>query len=63
MKLAVHCFAASIASPGMDSSVTPRSRNRAFNPAAIEAAKQWTANFNPRPITAVDFEVLYRGAL
>ena len=30
---------------------------------AIEAAKQWTANFNPRPITAVDFEVLYRGAL
>ena len=30
---------------------------------AIEAAKQWTANFNPRPITAADFEVLYRGAL
>ncbi len=30
---------------------------------SIEAAKQWTANFNPRAITAVDFEVFYRAAL
>ena len=27
---------------------------------AKEAAQQWTANFNPRPITANDFENLYR---
>jgi alcohol dehydrogenase len=29
---------------------------------AQEAAAQWTANFNPRPITAADFETLYRRA-
>ena len=29
---------------------------------AAEAAKQWTAGFNPRPITAPDFEALYRAA-
>ncbi len=27
---------------------------------AAEAAQQWTAGFNPRPITAADFEALYR---
>lgn len=26
---------------------------------AVEAAKQWTAGFNPRPVTAADFEHLY----
>lgn len=30
---------------------------------AAEAAQQWTANFNPRPITAGDFENLYSAAL
>jgi alcohol dehydrogenase len=30
---------------------------------AAEAAKQWTANFNPRPITAADFAQLYKLAL
>ena len=29
---------------------------------AVEAARQWTAGFNPRSITAVDFEQLYRKA-
>ena len=27
-----------------------------------DAAKQWTASFNPRPITAPDFEILYASA-
>jgi len=30
---------------------------------AAEAAKQWTANFNPRPLTENDFLELYRAAL
>jgi alcohol dehydrogenase len=30
---------------------------------AAEAARQWTANFNPRPITERDFIALYRAAL
>jgi alcohol dehydrogenase len=30
---------------------------------AREAAKQWTAQFNPRPVAASDFEELYKGAL
>jgi alcohol dehydrogenase len=30
---------------------------------AAEAAPQWTAQFNPRPIAAADFEQLYRAAL
>jgi alcohol dehydrogenase len=30
---------------------------------AEEAARQWTATFNPRPIAAPDFEGLYREAL
>jgi alcohol dehydrogenase len=29
---------------------------------ASEAARQWTATFNPRPITAADFEAVYRSA-
>lgn len=46
----------------------PRTLGEAgVNPAAIptmaaEAARQWTATFNPRPITAADFETLYRSA-
>jgi alcohol dehydrogenase len=30
---------------------------------AAEAASQWTAQFNPRPATVLDFERLYAGAL
>jgi alcohol dehydrogenase len=30
-----------------------------FPQLAIEAAQQWTASFNPRPIDAKDFEQLY----
>ena len=30
---------------------------------AEEAAGQWTAQFNPRPITAADFEAIYAAAL
>lgn len=30
---------------------------------ATEAARQWTATFNPRAITAADFEALYRAAV
>lgn len=29
---------------------------------AAMAAKQWTAQFNPRPVTVADFEALYRAA-
>jgi alcohol dehydrogenase len=30
---------------------------------AEEAAGQWTAQFNPRPITTSDFEAVYAAAL
>lgn len=30
---------------------------------AAEAARQWTAQFNPRPVAAADFETLYNAAL
>ncbi len=30
---------------------------------SLEAASQWTAQFNPRPVGAADFEVIYRRAL
>lgn len=30
---------------------------------SAEAARQWTARFNPRPVTADDFLEIYRGAL
>jgi alcohol dehydrogenase len=36
--------------------------NSAIPVLAEEAARQWTAQFNPRPITAGDFERLYRDA-
>jgi alcohol dehydrogenase len=26
---------------------------------SASASKQWTASFNPRPVQAVDFEILY----
>jgi alcohol dehydrogenase class IV len=29
---------------------------------ATEAAKQWTGQFNPRPLAVMDFEGLYRRA-
>ena len=35
----------------------------AFPALAKEAAQQWTATFNPRPITAEDFEQLYEEVL
>ena len=30
---------------------------------ADEAARQWTAQFNPRPVAAADFQQLYTAAL
>lgn len=39
--------------------VTPR----AIPELAAEAAEQWTASFNPREVTAADFEVLFHSAL
>jgi alcohol dehydrogenase len=30
---------------------------------AMEAAAQWTAQFNPRPVTVEDCAALYRAAL
>jgi alcohol dehydrogenase len=30
---------------------------------ALEAARQWTAQFNPRPVTVADFETLYAAAM
>jgi len=30
---------------------------------AREAASQWTAQFNPRPVVASDFEMIYTEAL
>jgi alcohol dehydrogenase len=29
---------------------------------AAEAARQWTASFNPRPVTEADFVALYEAA-
>jgi alcohol dehydrogenase len=43
-----------LAGAGVDPSRIPR--------LAEEAARQWTATFNPRPIGAPDFERLYRQA-
>jgi len=39
---------------GVEKSALPR--------LAAEAAKQWTATFNPRPVTAADFVRLYEAA-
>jgi alcohol dehydrogenase len=30
---------------------------------AAEATTQWTAQFNPRPVTAADFQALFAAAL
>jgi alcohol dehydrogenase len=35
----------------------------ALQPLAEEAAQQWTANFNPRPVAAAEFVELYRSVL
>lgn len=37
-------------------------RENQLAPLAAEAAAQWTARFNPRPVGAADFERLYRAA-
>jgi alcohol dehydrogenase len=34
-----------------------------LEPLADDAVRQWTAGFNPRPVTAADFVDLYRSAL
>ncbi len=34
-----------------------------LEPLADDAARQWTAGFNPRPVTAVDFVDLYRSVI
>lgn len=48
---------------GMPTTLTEAGADAALIPVlAQEAAKQWTANFNPRPITAEDFETLYQQA-
>ena len=47
-------FPASLAAYGVDAQVLPT--------LAAEAAKQWTADFNPRPLTVEDFAALYRAA-
>ncbi len=44
----------SLACLGIDPSEIPR--------LAQEAARQWTAGFNPRPLTVTDFEALYADA-
>jgi oxygen-independent coproporphyrinogen-3 oxidase len=51
-------------SAGMTSTLEAYGVKDADVPAlAVEAAGQWTARFNPRPVAAADFEVLYRAAL
>src|SRR5688572_6330634 len=45
----------SLAACGVQSSLIPT--------LAEEAARQWTASFNPRPLTAKDFVTLYQSAL
>ncbi len=36
--------------------------SKAIDTMAVEAAKQWTGTFNPRPLTAAEFGSLYRAA-
>lgn len=48
-------IARSLAEFKIDPSVIPTLAN--------EASRQWTAAFNPRPLTVADFEALYRAAL
>lgn len=45
----------SLAEAGVDAGLIPVM--------AVEAEKQWTASFNPRSVTASDFEALYRAAM
>ena len=40
----------------------PRSKTAATTGDWAEAARQWTVNFNPRPLTADDFVALYTAA-
>lgn len=53
----------------LDASGMPRSleavgvRPEAIPELAAEAANQWTARFNPRPVAAADLEALYRKAV
>lgn len=48
---------------GMPASLADRGVDRALIPTlAQEAARQWTANFNPRKITVEDFVALYEAA-
>lgn len=49
---------------GMARSLGERGVTAAVIPTlAGEAARQWTANFNPRPVAAADFAALYEAAL
>jgi alcohol dehydrogenase len=53
-----------LAAAGLSSSLAECGVTAASIPAlAAEAAQQWTATFNPRPLTPADFEGLYRAAL
>jgi alcohol dehydrogenase len=51
--------AAQMGGPVADFGITPS----AFPTLAADAAQQWTAKFNPRPVTAADFEKLYAEVL
>ena len=54
---------ATLTAAGMPASLRACGVEEALLPTlAQEAARQWTATFNPRPITAADFETLYRAA-
>lgn len=49
---------------GLDPTLSSRGVTEAGIPTlAAEAAAQWTAGFNPRPVNATDFAMLYRAAL
>jgi len=49
---------------GMPRSLGEAGVDPALIPAmAAEAARQWTASFNPRPASAADFEAMYRAAM
>jgi oxygen-independent coproporphyrinogen-3 oxidase len=53
-----------LASAGMATSLEKLGVKAEALPAlAVEAAGQWTAKFNPRPVAAADLEALYRAAL
>lgn len=53
-----------LASAGMKSRISEFGAGEEILPKlALEAANQWTANFNPIPLTADDFEQIFRSAL